>query len=185
MFVHAYVDESYDLTIGVYILTASIVDYSDAEDIRCMLRELRRGGGKLHWSKEPTNRRDEIVKTVSTLSLTTVSVIGSSAALRPERSRRKCMEVLLPELESAGVDAVHFEARQERNNKQDKELIATCRMKRILSNRIQIDFVPGGTEPLLWLPDITCGILLATERGDDSYFEQLGHAARQLKIAAN
>ncbi|MGP4019675.1 hypothetical protein [Saccharopolyspora sp. 5N708] len=40
MFVHAYVDESYDLTIGVYILTASIIDLTNAEDIRCALRDL-------------------------------------------------------------------------------------------------------------------------------------------------
>ncbi|MBB5153473.1 hypothetical protein [Saccharopolyspora phatthalungensis] len=48
MFVHAYVDESYDLTIGSYILTASIVDLTDAEEIRCTLRELHAGHGKLH-----------------------------------------------------------------------------------------------------------------------------------------
>ncbi|MDR7302734.1 hypothetical protein [Haloactinomyces albus] len=115
MFFAAYVDESYDLNIGVYILTANIVDLADAEETRSTLRGLQQGGEKLHWNKEPQQRRNESVKVVSAFGLASVSVIGRATHLRAERGRRKCMEVLLPELEQAGADTIMFEARQARN----------------------------------------------------------------------
>jgi hypothetical protein len=181
VFVHAYVDESYDLTIGVYILTASIVDFADTGDIRCILHSLQRGGEKLHWSKEPTHRRAEIIKAVCGMA-TTVAVLGHSASLRPERARRKCMEALLPELESGGVTNVLFEARQAQHNKHDREMIASCRRKRLLSAKLAVSFVPGVLEPMLWLPDIACGALLAAQRGDLSYSDQLGDKIRLVHI---
>ncbi|QIZ35999.1 hypothetical protein [Saccharopolyspora sp. ASAGF58] len=183
MFVHAYVDESYDLTIGVYILTASIVDLTDAEDIRCMLNGLQQGGGKLHWSKEPPHRRAEIVKAVSAQTVRSVAVVGASRPLFAERGRRKCLERLLPEIEMLGADIVTFETRQERNNKLDTDMVDACRQKRLITNRIRVTFAPGGSEPLLWIPDVACGAALAAERGDRSYLEQLGCNARIIRVS--
>lgn len=184
VFFAAYVDESYDLNIGVYILTASIVDLADAEEARYVLRSLQQGGEKLHWSKEPQQRRNEVTKAVSALGFASVSVIGSGVHVHAERARRKCMEVLLPELEGAGVETVTFEARQARNDKQDRELIAACRRKRLLSSRLHASFLGGESEPLLRLPDIVCGTVLATQRGDDSYLQQFGSTAHLLFIEA-
>ncbi|MDA3626321.1 hypothetical protein OU415_12800 [Saccharopolyspora sp. WRP15-2] len=123
MFVHPYVDESYDLAVGVYILTASVVDLIDAEDIRCTMRGLRRGGEKLHWSKEPPHRRVELTKAFSSLMVHNVVVIGSSTPLFPERARRKCLEVLLPDLEVHGAEIVTFETRQKHSNKLDADMV--------------------------------------------------------------
>ncbi|MEV0048958.1 hypothetical protein AB0H34_00485 [Saccharopolyspora shandongensis] len=184
MFVHAYVDESYDLTIGVYILTASIVDLADAESIRNMLRDLRRGGGKLHWSKEPPHRRSEIVKVISTQTVHNVAVVATSKPIFPERGRRKCLEALLPELEHAGATMVTFETRQERNNKLDTDMVDACRQKRLITRRTGVTFAPGGSEPLLWIPDVACGAVLAAERGDHGYLEQLGNNAQIIKVTA-
>ncbi|MDA3646086.1 hypothetical protein LZ318_21705 [Saccharopolyspora indica] len=183
MFVHAYVDESYDLTIGVYILTASIVDLTDAEDLRCALRELHAGRQKLHWYKSDAEHREHLAKGVSALNLSHVSIVGRSQGLRPERARRKCMEVLLPRLESIGVRFVVFESRQGRNNRHDTDLIDACRRKKLISH-LQATFIGGNDEPLLWLADIACGSALAAARGTDSYLTQFGDTVHLQKIDA-
>ncbi|MEV0697790.1 hypothetical protein AB0I53_07710 [Saccharopolyspora sp. NPDC050389] len=184
MFVHAYVDESYDLTIGVYILTASIVNLDDAEEIRCALRELRRGGEKLHWSKEPPHRRSEITKVLCSLTARSVAVVGTSKPLFPERGRRKCLEALLPELELAGADIVTFETRQKHSNKLDADMVDACRQKRLITPHLRVTFAPGSSEPLLWIPDVTCGAVLAAERGDESYMNQVRDSAQVIRVNA-
>ncbi|MEV6231634.1 hypothetical protein AB0L88_27635 [Saccharopolyspora shandongensis] len=183
MFVHAYVDESYDLTIGVYILTASIVDLADAEDIRCTLRDLHTGHGKLHWYKSDSEHRDYLAKGVGALDIRHVSVVGHGHSLRPERARRKCMEVLLASLESINVRVVVLEARQGRNDRHDIDLIDASRRKKLIS-RLQAMFVGGNDEPLLWLADIACGSVLAAERGIGQYLTQFGDTARVHRIEA-
>ncbi|MFI0463447.1 DUF3800 domain-containing protein [Saccharopolyspora sp. 5N102] len=181
MFVHAYVDESYDLTIGVYILTASIVNLADAEDLRWTLRDLHTGPRKLHWYKSDAEHRKYLAKGVGALNVRHVSVVGHGQALRPERARRKCMEVLLANLESINVRVVEFEARQGRNNRHDIDLIDACRRKKLIA-RLQATFVGGNDEPLLWLADIACGSVLAAERGTADYLAQFGDAARLHRI---
>ncbi|MCI2421621.1 hypothetical protein MOQ72_29725 [Saccharopolyspora sp. K220] len=181
MFVHAYVDESYDLTIGVYILTASMVDLTDAEEIRCALRELHAGPRKLHWYESDARHREYLAKSVGALNVRHVSVVGQGRVLRPERARRKCMELLLTCLESINVGVVALEARQGRNNRHDINLIDACRRKKLIS-RLQANFVGGNDEPLLWLADIACGSVLAAERGVGDYLVQFGNTTRVHRI---
>ena len=184
MFLAAYADESYDLPLGVYILTASLVDLTEAETIRDALHALQAGAAKLHWSKEPPSRRSEFVKAISSLACVSTVVVGTGIPLHTERARRKCLEALLPEVEASGITMLTAEARQLRNNKLDQQTVAVCRRKRIISDVLHLDFVPGGAEPLLWLPDIVCGAVLAAHRGDGSYLEQLADSALQLHIDA-
>lgn len=169
----AYADESYDLNLGVYILTASIVDLRDAEEIRDTLRALKRGGDKLHWSKEPHQRREEIAKTLGDLELLSVSVVARTPHLYAERARRKCMEALLPYVETVRADTVTLESRQHRNNRHDLDMVDACRRKRLISEGLHVTFALPGGEPLLWLPDIVCGAVLAAERADTRYLTQL------------
>ncbi|MEU6268962.1 hypothetical protein [Saccharopolyspora shandongensis] len=143
MFVHAYVDESYDLTIGVYILTASIVNLDDAEDIRCTLRDLHTGHGKLHWHKSDPERRHRFSKSLSTLPARHLTVIGRGRT-GPERARRKCMEALLPALEDIGIRNAMFEARQRVNDKHDTDTVDACRRKKLIS-RLSVTFAPWGS----------------------------------------
>lgn len=178
----AYVDESYDLGIGVYILTASIVHLADAEETRSMLYTLRTGTRKLHWYKSDPQHRLELAKAVSVLGVSHTAVAGRGQPLVAERARRKCMEVLLPELEYAEVDMTLFEARQNRNNRHDTNMVDACRRKKLIKEGFHATFALPGDEPLLWIPDIACGSVLAAQRGDTSYLEQFGTAIRVLNI---
>ncbi|WP_249124450.1 hypothetical protein [Saccharopolyspora erythraea] len=183
MFQAAYVEESYDLALGVYVLTAGIVDLADAEHIRSALRALRPSSGKLHWYESDHSHRLHLAKAVGVLPVGHITVIGRGKQLRAERARRKCMETLLPELDRSAVGPVVFESRQLRNNKQDQELVAVCRRKRLLSGRIQVSFVPGGSEPLLWVADVACGAALADQRGEPACVAQFGAAMSTISIS--
>ena len=184
MFLAAYADESYDLPLGVYILTASLVDLTEAEAIRDALHALQSGPGKLHWYDADAVRRLHLAKTVGTLTARHISVVARSASLQAERGRRKCLEALLPELESAGAEQVLLETRQRRNNKHDIDMVDACRRKKLIGERLHVSFGPPKNEPLLWLPDIACGAALAAERGDDDYLQQFGDSSTVLSVKA-
>ncbi|MDR7302733.1 hypothetical protein JOF55_002914 [Haloactinomyces albus] len=63
-------------------------------------------------------------------------------------------------------------------------MVDACRRKKLISQGLHVTFAVGTDEPLLWLPDITCGSVLADQRRDASYLEQFGDAARLLFIEA-
>ncbi|GAA3365769.1 hypothetical protein [Saccharopolyspora gregorii] len=181
----AFADESYDLDLGVYVLTASLIDQAEAEPIRAALTRLRKGGRKLHWSKEPDRRRDEIAKVTSTFASTNLVVVGSASPMNAERARRKCLEALLPEVEAAGASVLTLESRRPRNDKLDQQTVAVCKRKRAISMKVHVEFTAGDAEPMLWLPDIVCGSALAAARGNRRYLEQLADAARLLEVDAS
>ena len=178
MLLTAYVDESYDLTIGVYILTASIVDGADSAGVLAALHELRPRGGKLHWYESDAAHRLDLAKAVGALELEHMTVIGRGCGARTERARRKCMERLLPDLDGAGVDTVVLEARQQANNRHDINMVDACRRKKLISQGLHVTFALGHVQPLLWLADVACGSVLASQRGEHGYLEQFGEAAR-------
>ncbi|GAB2659679.1 hypothetical protein GCM10027271_17970 [Saccharopolyspora gloriosae] len=185
MFFAAYADESYDLDLGVYILTASLVDLTEAETIRTTLGGLRKGGQKLHWSKEPDLRREELAKVASAFRSISLATVGTALPMNAERARRKCLEAVLPEIEAAGTNMLVMESRQVRNDKLDKQTLAVCKRKRVISTKVHIEFMPGSTDALLWLPDIVCGAALAAYRGDERHLEQLSSAAIVIEVDAS
>ncbi|WP_258343184.1 hypothetical protein [Saccharopolyspora gregorii] len=169
----------------MYVLTASLIDQAEAEPIRAALTRLRKGGRKLHWSKEPDRRRDEIAKVTSTFASTNLVVVGSASPMNAERARRKCLEALLPEVEAAGASVLTLESRRPRNDKLDQQTVAVCKRKRAISMKVHVEFTAGDAEPMLWLPDIVCGSALAAARGNRRYLEQLADAARLLEVDAS
>jgi Protein of unknown function (DUF3800) len=180
----AYVDESYDLTNGFYLLCATVVRLGEAEQIRDALRALRYGSRKLHWQSERHPRRLDLAKSIGSFGADHLVVVGRAKRLRAERARRKCMETLLAELDQRQISIVIFEERQGRNNQRDMELVAACRRKRLITQRLGVDFGAAGSEPLLWLPDIACGAIRAAEHGQGAYLELVEHTIQRIDIDA-
>lgn len=149
------------------------------------MRSLRSGAGKLHWYQSDASRRLDLAKAIGTLDVTHTAVVGHGRRLTTERARRKCMEALLPDLEHSGVDTVTLESRQQRNNRHDIDMVDACRRKKIISQGFHVTFALGMSEPLLWLPDASCGSVLADQRGDSTFMKQLGGTLRMLSIAAH
>ena len=81
---------------------------------------------------------------------------------KQERARRKCLELLLPLLEAAGVGMLVLESRNEVQNKRDRELVMSARRKHLIT-RIDLSHEPGEGQPMLWVPDQVVGALGAVE----------------------
>ena len=85
---------------------------------------------------------------------------------RQERGRRICLERLLYELEAAGVSAVSLEERTLTLNKKDLFMVHAWRARHVIGHGLRVDHGDPTKEPLLWLPDIVAGAVMATHRGD-------------------
>jgi hypothetical protein len=183
--VSAYINESYDLRQGFYILCATLVDSAKCDRIRALTRSLAIGSGKIHWHSEGPKRRWLLALAVAAFDIEHIAVIGRSSRLREERARRKCLETLLVELDRRAVNAALLESRQRGKDKLDTGLVGACRNKRLISQRLQVLFSPGAAEPLLWLPDIVSGALHLAEHGKPEHADQLAPSLTKLEIDAS
>lgn len=71
-----------------------------------------KGAAKLHW-RELTDqvRKESLTQLASIGGQTTLVVASPLPRKKQERGLRKCMEILLPELERAGVNTLILESR--------------------------------------------------------------------------
>lgn len=127
------------------------VDFSELTKIK------PKGSAKLHW-RELTDRlrRDALAEVREIGGMTTVVVAAPLPKKKQERGRRKCLEVLLPELERAGVDTLVLESRVLQMNAKDVDMLQAMRAKQAVSS-IGIDHAHASEEPSLWIPDQILG----------------------------
>ena len=116
-----------------------------------------RASGKLHW-RELTDRlrRDALREVAAIGGQTTIAVAAPLPKKKQERGRRKCLEVLLPALEEAGVDALVLESRVLQLDAKDIDMLDALRVKHAVS-RIGIEHAHANEEPSLWVPDQILG----------------------------
>jgi len=101
---------------------------------------------------------------------------------RLERRRRRCLERLLFELISRGIEHVVLEARAPSQNKLDRDMLDALRARRVVGAGLRMEHVLGNAEPLLWLPDLVCGAVSAGMRGDGQYMDILGPTVMAVDI---
>lgn len=174
----AYVDESESyrhLDPDTYLLAAAVLTEGVCESTRQVLRRLLlRGQRKLHWHDESPTRRRRIINALAELDVLNVVVVRAGVAgERSERRRRQCLERLLHELAASGVEQVHLEARQERQNQRDRALLDTLRSRQVVPGHVRVEHCPGPSEPLLWLPDAVCGAVTADRCAEPRYLKSL------------
>jgi hypothetical protein len=122
-----------------------------------------------------TRSKAKIAVELGALGLPAIVVIGTPLArTRQERARGKCMEVLLPRLEAAGVDRVLLEAREQNLVRRDMRQVDACRSKGLITPRIQVDAAFPSEESLLWLPDAVAGAVGAARTGQSEYLSLIG-----------
>lgn len=174
----AYTDESMRIPHGLYLLAAVIVADHHADHHRAALRALLyRGQLRLHWRDESSRRRAELIAAVSTLPHTGAIVIATGTQpRRQERARRKCIERLVTELASRGINTAVFERRHPDLDARDRTMIASLRRQQALPSAFRATWLPASAEPLLWLPDIAAGAASLAETGDDTYWRDLSDA---------
>ena len=142
--------------IPTYMIGVCLCDQSEA-DIRRTLNSLKpRDAKKLHWRDMTTREKQKSVKTIDALGLTHIVVAYTPSTCKSERSRRKCMEVMLPVLEKFGVSKLIIEARESHQDMSDRGFIQTMRSRKFITD-LRAEFIPGACDARLWIPDQVLG----------------------------
>ncbi|MDO4808320.1 MAG: hypothetical protein Q4A07_13845 [Coriobacteriales bacterium] len=155
----AYVDESMRTFDGetTYYLCAVVDRGMDEVAVQRLCSLLPRGAKKLHWRQMGVSLQGDSLKLVGSLAMDVIVVSGRPINPRKqERARRKCLEVLLPLLGSAGVERVVMESRGDALDKRDREMAVSLIRKGWLGD-VTLAHMRGGDEPRLWVPDQVLG----------------------------
>ncbi|RIQ20816.1 hypothetical protein [Jiangella rhizosphaerae] len=180
----AYADESIRVDDGVYVLAAVALDRADAGRVRAAVRALEpRPGRRFHWrDKEPFERRDA-AGVLAALPILPVVVVGAPVdPRRQERARRHCLQTLLFELATAGVDEVWLETRNPIADRRDLDVVVGFRSRGVLPSALHVGHARPGEEPLLWLADILAGATSAAEGREAAYRELIEGTLTELRI---
>lgn len=128
---------------------------------------------KLHW-RDLTNRRKrqsiDFIQQIGPLSI--VIAAEESSVHKDERARRKCLERLLPVLESYEISTLVLESRTLPQDQRDLEHLAQMRTRHLVRT-IRMDHIRGSAEPCLWIPDQVLGAYGDTKTGKLDFSEFL------------
>lgn len=160
---------------GTYLIAAAIVQNEHVDPCRDTMGQLLLPHeNKVHWRDDSDARRREVINAVLALPVEGFVVVRQSGFDdHPERARRKCLERLVPELESFGCSAFTLESRGATQDRRDMAMVDTLRRSRAVTSAIKVHHQPGPKDPLLWISDALCGAVVASRTGDPSYLRAL------------
>jgi hypothetical protein len=159
---------------GVYMIAAAIGETSEVDQLRAAMVDLKlsSSGPKLHWADESAPRRTLVAETIARLPVEGFVVVrASSESDRIERRRRKCLEHLLHELTALGCDELVLESRGRADDKRDRQLLDRLRRSRRLQSELHMTHIGGPADPVLWIADALCGVVVQERTGDPSYMK--------------
>lgn len=138
-----------------YLMAATILqvgaDTSRLEAIK------PKGAAKLHWRELTDKLRRESLEAVASLDGLTVMVACSPLPKKKqERGRRKCMELLLPELETRGVGLLTLESRVLQMDRKDIDMLQALKSKGAVPE-MRLSHAHASDEPRLWVVDQILG----------------------------
>lgn len=179
----AWGDESVSNTVrdpGTYILAVALTLNEHLDDLRDAVEKLRpRRAKKLHWHDDTDARHHTVLQGLATLPFESFVVIRSAPGDRLEHSRRKCLDLLLRELEQLGCAELTLESRGPADDQRDRQLLQTLRRARHPAGAIRLHHEAGPRQPLLWIADAVCG---AVRRNRAGHSEFLGYIEDRTTI---
>ncbi len=153
----AYGDESIRISAPTpaYLMAATVLP--DGCDLSALAALKPKSAAKLHWRELTDAVRRESLACVAGLGGRTALVAATPLPRRKqERGRRKCLEVLLPELERAGVDTLVLESRVLQLNDRDIDMLQAMRARKFVE-AIALEHAHASDEARLWVPDQILG----------------------------
>jgi len=138
-----------------YYLCAVIDRGIDEDDVLTLKSLLPKGAKKLHWRDMGEKLQEQSLGRIGTFEMGIIIVSGRPVK-KQERSRRKCLELMLPLLGSAGVSCVVMESRRGVQDKRDQEMAVSLKRKSWLGD-VRVIHQRGEEEPRLWIPDQILG----------------------------
>jgi hypothetical protein len=148
--VYAYADES--IRPGRYLMSVVVVEADAAGALRRRTRSLLRPGQRrLHFQKESSLRRKELLGELVTFD---VSVAVFSCRLQrgqsEPRSRAACLSVIVEHLQGLDREVVLYIERREGRGDEDHRTMDRARRRQDV---LTYQHLLPSTDPLLWLPD--------------------------------
>ena len=172
----AYGDESVRMAGDppFYMLGVSLVsDATDAE-LKKLAESMPQGSRKLHWREMSRRRRRRSLEILANAGCSDTVVIAAPLyGKKQERARRKCLEALLPALESQGVSELVLENRDEAANRLDLNYVDYAKGSQLI-NSIMVTHRNASIEPRLWIADQVLGAMgdYMTQTGEWEYWEK-------------
>ena len=172
----AYGDESVRMVGNppFYMLGVSLMsDATDAE-LKRLAQIMPKGSRKLHWREMSRRLRRHSLEILADAGCVNSVVIAAPlSGKKQERARRKCLEALLPELESKGVRELVLENRDEAANRLDLDFVDYAKGSRLISS-LMITHRDASIEPRLWIADQVLGAMgdYKTHTGEWEYWEK-------------
>lgn len=141
----------------MYLVAASILEKKPLSQINKLKELAPPNSKKVHWRDMGVNKQHSALQIVAEIPQSTYVVIA--APIKPnrqERARRKCLEVLLPYLESDNVEVLTLESRGGFLDKKDIDFLFYLRRAGIVSS-IDVTHATGTADLCLSVPDQILG----------------------------
>ena len=159
---------------GTYILAAVVTLDEDLDAMRQAMMALRlAGSAKVHWRTDSDTRHRKIVADICQLPVAGVVVIRQVSGEDSKRSRRKCLEVLLAELQEFGCRSLTLESRGRADDRRDVETTRHLQRRRQRGSDVRLFHEVGPKEPLVWIADALCGAVVQDRCGSPANLAQL------------
>jgi hypothetical protein len=186
----AFVDESMrhrsDEDTWVYALAAVIVDHRGLSVVGDAMEGLRyRKNARVHWRVERRERRPLIIERIASLPLSgAVAVCLHGRAVKAERARRLCIDALLADLSSRGVDQVVIESRGPALDARDRGVLTGLRTAGQVRPVMSVAWSVAGSQPGLWAADCVAGTVSEWLDGDDRHWKRIEHRMTIIDVEA-
>ena len=143
----------------MYLMGACVCDDTETETRQRLALLKPKGARKLHWRDMRPSLRGKVVDAMAAMDIdhVIVAAVPMSQWNTAERARRKCLERLLPLLETEyNVDTLVLERREISQDRNDIRFIDGLRSRRFIGP-IRVELCAGETDARLWLPDQLLG----------------------------
>ncbi len=183
---HAWMDES-ERRQGpgehTYLIGACICDQSEEEVREALAPLMPSEAPKLHWRDMSPKEKRWSIQTIQSFQLVHIVVALTPLIGKAERSRRKCMEVMLPILETRGVDELVLESRDKHQNQLDYKFIQAMRSRRFITKQFRANFASGPSDARLWLPDQALGAVGDQQQTGNQSYDEFSHSVEMHIIS--
>lgn len=146
---------------GAYYLGVCICALDEDFVRRRLLAAIKKKVPKLHWRQMTRTEKRESIRSIAKLGIKYVIVKAAplDGSVKPERARRRCLEMLLRVLEQEyGITDVVLESREATQDARDLKCVMGLRSRRIIGG-LRVTFAPGASDARLWIPDQVLGAI--------------------------
>ena len=174
---------SRELDPGTYILASAITLDQHLEAMRqAMSKLLQPGARKVRWHNDSDARHHEAVERVAALPVKGFVVVRCVSGDSGERSRRKCLAVMLAELQALGCSSFTLESRGRADDERDMEMTRHLQRQKHPGAAVRLFHEVGPKEPLLWVADTLCGAVMTARCGRPEFLDHLADRVRVTVI---